>query len=86
MVMWANYATMSNICADLLDTFLNKYKYGFFILVFLGRENTVTRIFYSLYLAQKVSLQSVLKFRFRSSVERRAPLSVLKQSPSAKVL
>lgn len=68
MVMWANYAAVSNICAELWDTYLNKYKYGFFFPdIFLGRENTVTSIYYRLDLVPRVSLQAVPKFRSRSS-------------------
>lgn len=68
MVMWANCATASNICAELWDTYLNKYKYGFFFLdIYLGRQDTATRIYCRFYLVQRVSLQAVPKFRSRSS-------------------
>lgn len=69
-VMWAKYATASKICAELWDTYLNKYKYGFFFSfldIFLARENTVTRIYCRLYLVQRVLLQAVPTPRCSSS-------------------
>lgn len=56
MEMWTNYKTESSTRAKLWDTYLNKYKYGFFFLdTFLAREIIVTRTYYRLNVVQSIT-------------------------------